>query len=94
MLKLRSKISKKILTLFFLNTNKRFYINELAKQLKEDTANVYRKLLEFKKEGLLLDEFQGRERYFFLNKKYPFLKEYKKSFWREAEYFRSQKSLF
>ena len=78
MLSLRSKIAQKILTLFFLNEKEKFYINELAKLIKEDPANVYKKLIEFKKEGLLSDEFQGKERYFFLNKRYPFLKEYKK----------------
>ncbi len=78
MISLRSKITQKILNLFFLNEKEKFYVNELAKLVKEDPSNVYKKLLELKKEGLLSDEFQGKERYFFLNKKYPFLKEYKK----------------
>jgi len=64
MISLRSKITQKILNLFFLN-EKKFYINELAKLIKEDTANVHKKLLELKKEGLLSDEFPGKERYFF-----------------------------
>lgn len=78
MISLRSRITQKILNLFFLNEKERFYVNELAKEIKEDPKNVYRKLIDFNKEGILLDEFQGKERYFFLNKKYPFLKEYKK----------------
>lgn len=78
MISLRSKITQKILNLFFLNEKERFYINELAKLIKEDTANVHKKLLELKKEGLFSDEFSGKERFFFLNPKYPFLKEYKK----------------
>ncbi|MCD6233185.1 nucleotidyltransferase domain-containing protein [bacterium] len=78
MLSLRSKIAQKILNLLFLNEKEKFYINELSKLIKEDPANVYKKLIELKKEGLLSDEFQGKERYFFLNKRYPFLKEYKK----------------
>lgn len=78
MISLRSKITQKVLNLFFLNEKERFYINELAKLIREDLANVYKKLLELKKEGLLSDEFLGKERYFFLNPKYPFLKEYKK----------------
>ncbi len=78
MISLRSKITKKVLNLFFLNEKESFYVNELAKLLKEDPANVYKKLLELKEEGILSDEFRGKERYFFLNKKYPFLKEYKK----------------
>lgn len=78
MISLRSRITQKILNLFFLNEKERFYVNELAKEIKEDPKNVYRKLIDFNKEGILLNEFQGKERYFFLNKKYPFLKEYKK----------------
>jgi len=78
MISLRSKITRKILNLFFLNESESFYINELAKLLKEDPSNIYKKLLEFRKEGLLSDDFRGKERYFYLNKKYPLLKEYKK----------------
>lgn len=78
MLSLRSKITQKILNLFFSNEKEKFYINELAKLIKENPSNVYKKLIEFKREGLFSDEFQGKERYFFLNHKYPFLKEYKK----------------
>lgn len=78
MIPLRSKITQKILNLFFLNGKERFYINELAEKIKEYPANVDKKLKELKERGILLDEFQGKERYFFLNKDYPFLKEYKK----------------
>lgn len=78
MISLRSKITQKILNLFFLNEKEKFYINELAKKIKEDPANVHKKLVELKKEGVFSDEFSGKERFFFLNQKYPFLKEYKK----------------
>ncbi len=78
MISLKSKIARKILTLFFLNKGERFYINELAKTIKEDPSNVYKKLFQLKEEKIILDEFQGKERFFFLNKKYPLLKEYKK----------------
>ena len=78
MISLRSKITQKILNLFFLNEKEKFYINELAGKIKEDPANVHKKLIELKKEGVLSDEFSGKERYFFLNTKYPFLKEYKR----------------
>lgn len=78
MISLKSKITQKILNLFFLNGKERFYINELAEKTKENPANVYRKLINLKEEGILLDEFRGKERYFFLNKNFPFLKEYKK----------------
>ncbi len=78
MISLRSKIAQKILNLFFLNEKEKFYVNELAEKIKADPANVHKKLLELKEEGILSDEFSGKERYFFLDQKYPFLKEYKK----------------
>ena len=65
MISLRSKITQKILNLLFLNEKEKFYVNELAKLIKEDPANVYKKLIELKKEGMLSDEFSGKERYFF-----------------------------
>lgn len=80
MISLKSKITIKILEVFFLNEKERFYINEMARRIGEDLSNVYKKLLELKGEGLLLDDNQGKERYFFLNQKYPLLKEYKKIF--------------
>lgn len=78
MISLRSKVTQKILTFFFLHEKERFYTNELARLINEDPANVHKKLLELKKEGILNDEFRGKERFFSLNKKYPFLREYKR----------------
>ncbi|MDP2951649.1 MAG: winged helix-turn-helix domain-containing protein [bacterium] len=78
MLSLRSKITRKVLGLLLKNESKEFYVNELAKKIGEDPSNVYKKLLELKKFGLLLDRFKAKERYFFLNQKFPLLKEYKK----------------
>ncbi len=78
MISLKSKIAIKILEVFFFNEKDKFYINELAKKIKEDPANVHKKLSQMKEKGLLIDEYQGKERYFSLNKNYPFLKEYKK----------------
>ncbi|MFA4890176.1 MAG: nucleotidyltransferase domain-containing protein [Candidatus Paceibacterota bacterium] len=78
MISLRSKLVQKTLNFFFLNEGEKFYVNELAKIIKENPSNLHKKLLELKKDGLLLDEFRGKERFFSLNKKYPFLKEYKK----------------
>ena len=71
MFSLRSKVANKILNLFFLNEEENFYINEIAKIIKEDPSNVYKKLIELKELGILFDEFQGKERYFSLNKKHP-----------------------
>jgi len=74
---LKSRIIKKLLNFFFLHKEERFYVNELSKILNENCANLYRQLLKLLKEGILCDEFQGNQRYFFLNLNYRFLDEYR-----------------
>src|SRR3989344_2134876 len=70
MISLKSKITQKILNLLILNENGRFYVNELAKIINEYPANVHKKLVELEKEGIVADDFQGMERYFYINKEY------------------------
>jgi len=84
MLGFRSKITIKVLNYYFLNPEKRHYVNELARILDVDPGNLFRKLKELEKEGILISETKGNQKYFSLNKKYPFLKELKKTF--EAKY--------
>jgi len=82
MLSFRSKITVKILGYYFINPDRRHYINELAKIIDVDSGNLFRKLKELEKEGVLSSETVGNQKYFFLNKKCPFLKEYKNIFQR------------
>lgn len=78
MINLRSKIEIKILGYYFLNPNIKKYINEFAKILNVDVSNLNKKLKELEKEGILASEQAGNQRYYFLNKKYPLLKETEK----------------
>lgn len=80
MFNLNSKIAVKALRYFFINPGKKKYINELARILEADPGNLSRKLKELEKEGILNSEFSGEQRYYFLNKKYPLLKEARKAF--------------
>ncbi|MBU3965304.1 nucleotidyltransferase domain-containing protein [Patescibacteria group bacterium] len=80
MFNLNSKIATKTLRYFFINPSKKNYINELARILKADPGNLSRKLQELENEGILSSEFSGEQRYYFINKKYPLLKEAKKAF--------------
>ena len=61
MISLRSKITQKILNLLILNENKRFYVNELAKIIKEYPANVHKKLVELEKESKVLIKRKPRQ---------------------------------
>jgi predicted nucleotidyltransferase len=84
MFSFRSKVTVKILDYFFLNPGAKHYINELAKKLDLDPKNVYRKLIEFKKDGLLKSLVQGKEKYFYLNKNFPLLEQYRQIFLKTA----------
>jgi predicted nucleotidyltransferase len=78
MISLRSQITQKILNYFFLNPRAKKYTNELARLLDLDPKNLDRKLKELEKYGLLKSEFLGRQRYFYLNSRFPLIREYKK----------------
>ncbi len=80
MFNINSKIASKVLRYFFINLHKKNYINELARILDLDPGNLSRKLQEFEKEGILNSEFLGKQRYYFINKNYPLLKEIKSVF--------------
>lgn len=84
MFNFRSKITQKILGYYFLNPTKKHYINELAGILDVDPGNLFRKLKELETEGILISESKGNQKYFWLNKKYPLLKEIKRTY--EAKY--------
>jgi predicted nucleotidyltransferase len=80
MISFRSKIAVKLLDYYFLNPGVRRYINELARLLDLDPKNLDRKLKELEKAGLFQSEIKGQERYFFLNRKYPLLNQYRQIF--------------
>lgn len=80
MFSFKSEITVKVLRYFFINPSKKNYINELARILEADPGNLSRKLQELEKEGILNSEFSGEQRNYFINKKYPLLKEVKKAF--------------
>lgn len=80
MFNLKSKITIKILSYYFLNPKKSHYINELARLLEIDPGNLFRKLKELEKEGILKMEMNGNQRYFSLSQESPLLDEYKKIF--------------
>ncbi len=80
MFRLRSQITIKLLRYFFLNPEKKPYINQLAKELGVDPANLFRKLRELEKEGVLFSEKQGNQRHYGLNLEYPWLDNLKRHY--------------
>ncbi|UMX47999.1 MAG: nucleotidyltransferase domain-containing protein [Candidatus Nealsonbacteria bacterium DGGOD1a] len=80
MISFKSQIAVKVLGYFFLNPESRRYINELADLLAVDPGNLSRKLIELEKEKIMASDRRGNQRYYFLNKDYPLLREVKKMF--------------
>ncbi len=80
MLNFQSKITIKLLRYYFVNPNRKHYINELAKIIAVDPGNLFRKLKELEGDGLFLSQAVGSQRFFYLNKRWPLLGEYKKIF--------------
>lgn len=76
MIGLRSKITRELLRFFFLHKEESFYINQLAKTLQLDRGNLIKKLKEMEAQGLFQSEFRGHQKYYSLNKKCLFYKEY------------------
>lgn len=74
----RSKIRKELMGLYFSHPEKRYYIRQLARITGSPAAYARKALLKLQEEGLLKSEFQGKERYFYLNKEYPLYEEIKK----------------
>lgn len=77
MISLRSKVSQQILNYFMLQQGSEVYVNDLARVLHTESGNLTRKLIVLEKEGLLKSRWQGKQRYYSLNKSFPLLKEYK-----------------
>lgn len=78
MLSLRSVITQKLLNYFFINKHEKRYLNELARILDVDPKNLDTKLKELEIMGLFKSEFQGRQKYYYINKNFPLFHEYQK----------------
>ena len=74
MISLRSDLRRKLLTFFYVNRKARVYVRQLAVALEVDSTNLSRELARLEREGLLRSEVEGRQRYYSLNRAYPYLK--------------------
>lgn len=72
-----SKTRAKILTVFFRNPSKAFYVRELTRRLKERINSIRRELSNLRKLGLLLTFSKDKKKYYRLNSKFFLFKELK-----------------
>ena len=73
----KSKLREELLMLYITNPTKKYYLRELERILDFSVGNIRRELINLENSGLFLSENKGNLVYFFLNKKYPLLKEVK-----------------
>lgn len=71
----KSKIRQDILTLFFTNISKKYYLRELQRILGHSAGSIRRELLKFQKDNLFNTDRVGNLLYYTLNTKHPLFKE-------------------
>jgi len=78
MISLKSTVTIKLLTYFFLNPKESLYVNELSTKFGLDKRNLVKKLKELESEGILRSQARGNLKLYAINQKYSLYKEYKK----------------
>jgi len=73
----KSRIRQDLLTLFFTNPSKKYYLRELERMLGYSAGSIRRELLRFQKDNLFNTQRVGNLLYYSLNTKHPLFKELK-----------------
>lgn len=73
----KSKLREDLLTLYFTNPHKKYYLRELERILNYPVANIRRELSKLESTGLFLRESKGNLVYYYLNQSYPLYNELK-----------------
>ncbi len=73
----KSRIRRELLSLFFTNPSKSFYLRELSRLLNCSAGSLQRELLRFKRDGLFLSERRGNLVFYSLNSAHPLHQEMK-----------------
>jgi len=73
----KSKIRQALLTLFFTNPSKSYYLRELERMLGYSAGSIRRELLRFQKDNLFTTRKVGNLLYYHLNTTHPLFEELK-----------------
>jgi predicted nucleotidyltransferase len=73
----KSKVRRDILTLFFGNPSKKYYVRQIGRLLGYSVGSIGRELKKFKKDDLFLTEKTGNLVYYKLNQDHPLYEELK-----------------
>lgn len=66
-----------ILSIFFANPGKTFYLRELSRMMKKEPGVFQKDINNLEAEGILNSSFKGKSRFFELNRNYPLYNEIK-----------------
>ncbi len=94
MISLRSEITKKLLSYFFLNPHEDLYVNELVERLNVDKRNLVKKLRELEAKRLLSCTVKGNLKLYSIRKDFPLFEEYKNIVLRSVGVAQRLKTLF
>jgi len=72
-----SKLRSKLLSYFFTNPDKAFYVRELGVILNLDPGNLSRELRKLEQEGIFISHTKGPVKVYSLDKKYPLFNDLK-----------------
>lgn len=73
----KSKLREDLLTLYFTNPDKKYYLRELERILNHSVANIRRELINLESTGLFRSENKGNQVYYYLNQSYLLFDELK-----------------
>lgn len=66
-----SKLRSKLLSYFFSNPEKSYYVRQLGVILNADPGNLSRELRKLEQEGIFISSAKGSIKFYSLDKKYP-----------------------
>lgn len=70
-----SRTRVKLLRLFLLQPDERFFVREIAREIDEQINSVRRELQNLEEMGLLLSELKEKKKYYFVNQEFDLLSE-------------------
>jgi predicted nucleotidyltransferase len=73
----KSAVKRELLTLFFLNPERQYYLRETERMINRSAGSIRRELLKLVEDGILTTEKKGNLLYYGINKKYPLISELK-----------------
>lgn len=89
-----SKTKSELLSIFFNNSHKRFYIREIERLTGINAGNIKREIDNLLKSGIIVQAAEGRIRYYAANREFYLFEEFKKIFEKTTGFIALLKKIF